>query len=29
MKVTPAEPSGISRKAPFEQWASYAQRIEY
>jgi hypothetical protein len=27
--VLHTEPEGISRKAPFEQWSSFAQRIEY
>ncbi|WP_077488979.1 nucleoside deaminase [Sinomonas mesophila] len=29
MAVVAAEASGIGRTAPFEQWASFAQRIEY
>jgi guanine deaminase len=29
MPVLHTEPEGISRKAPFEQWSSFAQRIEY
>ncbi|MEA5453897.1 nucleoside deaminase [Sinomonas sp. JGH33] len=29
MPVVHAEPEGIRRTAPFEQWSSFAQRIEY
>lgn len=29
MPVAAVAPTGISRKAPFEQWASFAQRVEY
>ena len=29
MPVLPTEAEGISRTAPFEQWAAFAQRIEY
>jgi hypothetical protein len=29
MPVVHTEPDGISRTAPFEQWATFAQRIEY
>ncbi|KHL05387.1 nucleoside deaminase [Sinomonas humi] len=29
MPVLHTEPEGVSRMAPFEQWAAFAQRIEY
>ncbi|WP_136611233.1 nucleoside deaminase [Sinomonas albida] len=29
MPVVHSEPEGISRTAPFEQWATFAQRVEY